>query len=841
MSDKTLKIVMAVEDKATGQLQKIAMSQAQVFRQMDREAGIASRNMARSAEGVNKQTVSMAGAWRDVAKGAFMAAAAFALVESAARAAIAPWARGIESIDKLKMSAAGLAAVITGMAADKSNPAETFKQSLDYSTQTMEKLERWDALTIASGDNLRDMNSMLAQGGFILDTNNEEHKKFVLSLANAIGIFAQGQNMEIQYLQETRALMEGTAKATGRVAMYLDTQIPGGLKDFVGQVKAGKAHWEDLNQYLVGINAATGELSLTWMAMKSTMSTIVDRVLREGMAGAYADILGSVDSINKWLVDENGQLTENAKILKGDIAATWGVIKATMEEIVGLGSKAWEAWKWLGLSEKFEGMVAYREGRLPSWFGKSPESRKQLEDSTAKQRAELAALEARRVALARPASNGLLSRLHVLGPQDEALAAIERAESLAQMKLWQYEDQIKLVSAKPATAAVAPATKLPGAEPDDSALKKAAAARQAIQDAWEREFEASQKRIAEATLEGTDYRLWVMEGEKDKSLAIARKAGADLGEIYRSYALEEQSILDEGNKKKLESVQKFADDFVQEIYESNRYVLEAQKELQDLADAIIKANRTPKEIYEEQLAELAKLRDAGLLTSEIFERAKKAAGEDLADAGKSAFKDLEDAARGWGNAFTDTMADMVMTGKGSFSDLANSIIRDMIRMQIQSSITGPLLGLASKGIGALFSPVAAGAIGTVEAGVPMVNAHVGHAGGLIGSDGFPTRQVPAALFHGAPKFHSGGEVPIIAQTGERIIPRGQSVGSDVEINIIDQRRGGEPVRAQESRGPDGKRMIQILVRDTVRAGMANGEYDGAMRQNYGVGRVGISR
>lgn len=59
----------------------------------------------------------------------------------------------------------------------------------------------------------------------------------------------------------------------------------------------------------------------------------------------------------------------------------------------------------------------------------------------------------------------------------------------------------------------------------------------------------------------------------------------------------------------------------------------------------------------------------------------------LKDAGKDTFAELTRAVEGWGNTFTDTLADMIMTGKASFGDLANSVIRDLLRMQIKSSIT----------------------------------------------------------------------------------------------------------------------------------------------------------
>ena len=70
-----------------------------------------------------------------------------------------------------------------------------------------------------------------------------------------------------------------------------------------------------------------------------------------------------------------------------------------------------------------------------------------------------------------------------------------------------------------------------------------------------------------------------------------------------------------------------------------------------------------------------------------FNDGLKTVQESMADVVIKGIKGMEDA-----------LVDFVMTGKLSFKDLANSIIRDMVRMQIQQSITKPL----SNFIGGLF-------------------------------------------------------------------------------------------------------------------------------------------
>ena len=65
--------------------------------------------------------------------------------------------------------------------------------------------------------------------------------------------------------------------------------------------------------------------------------------------------------------------------------------------------------------------------------------------------------------------------------------------------------------------------------------------------------------------------------------------------------------------------------------------------------------------------------------------------------------------------------------------------------------------------------------------MPDYGAPVPHKGGIIGETSFPTRMVSPSVFANAPRFHLGSnEVPIIAEKGEKIIPKDQvSRGSGV--------------------------------------------------------------
>jgi len=162
----------------------------------------------------------------------------------------------------------------------------------------------------------------------------------------------------------------------------------------------------------------------------------------------------------------------------------------------------------------------------------------------------------------------------------------------------------------------------------------------------------------------------------------------------------------------------------------------------------------------------------------------------------------------------------VMTGKVDFNSLANSIISDLIRIQIQRAITLPLANWAMS----FFTPAASAALPLGSGDLMGVNANVAHSGGLLGADGLPSRQVDMGVFTGARRFHTGGlvsgEVPIIARQGEAVFTPGQlrALGGavagrpqvNVEVNVINRASGVE-TRVEQQQQPDGSTRLDVIV------------------------------
>ncbi len=202
----------------------------------------------------------------------------------------------------------------------------------------------------------------------------------------------------------------------------------------------------------------------------------------------------------------------------------------------------------------------------------------------------------------------------------------------------------------------------------------------------------------------------------------------------------------------------------------------------------------------------------------------------------SAFKSMEDA-----------LTQFVMTGKLDFNSLANSIISDLIRIQIQRAITLPLANWAMS----LFTPAASTALPLGSGDLMGVNANIAHSGGLLGTDGLPSRQVGSAVFTGARRFHTGGlvsgEVPIIARQGEAVFTPGQlrALGGavatksqvNVEVNVINRASGVE-TRVEQQQQPDGSTRLDVIV-EQMEARMARSISQGSglaptLERRYGL-------
>ena len=255
----------------------------------------------------------------------------------------------------------------------------------------------------------------------------------------------------------------------------------------------------------------------------------------------------------------------------------------------------------------------------------------------------------------------------------------------------------------------------------------------------------------------------------------------------------------------------------------------ARKEANQIEDAGLRA-QTIQSINDALARQLPIVEDLVRANTEYqrsFEYGAKSALRTYVDDATNAAKRAQQVTTNAFRSMEDALTKFVMTGKLDFKSMADSIIADLVRIQIQRSITLPLanwLGSVIPGMGGA-STGSAMPLGSTDLMGTMAN--VAHSGGVIGSDALISRPVNPGVFSGAPRFHTGGilsgEVPIIAQEGEAVFTRGQmrALGGalsarqqppavNVQVNVVNQARGVD-ARIEQQRQPDGGLRLDVFI------------------------------
>lgn len=219
-------------------------------------------------------------------------------------------------------------------------------------------------------------------------------------------------------------------------------------------------------------------------------------------------------------------------------------------------------------------------------------------------------------------------------------------------------------------------------------------------------------------------------------------------------------------------------------------------------------------------AELARLRE--LMGDNMAARAQKLEQdfktplEKLAQSWGSVTKNMEEASVGWANSTADAFTNLVMTGKADFKSLADSIIKDLIRIQIQKAIAAAI-NVFSGGSGSLFA-FANGGIMTETGSAPLKKyANGGIANSpqlaLFGEGSMPEAYVP---------LPDGRTIPVTLKGAGQ---GGSQVVNQVEVNITVNKDGttntstsGEEANSYRMMGERIRAVIQEEMLKQTRPG-----------------------
>lgn len=203
--------------------------------------------------------------------------------------------------------------------------------------------------------------------------------------------------------------------------------------------------------------------------------------------------------------------------------------------------------------------------------------------------------------------------------------------------------------------------------------------------------------------------------------------------------------------------------------------------------------------------------------SEAREQAEEAAG---------AYREIwETAAQGIGSSLESAVATAARRGKIEADKLLADLVADIAVAITRAYVTKPLVD----GIGTFIDSFAAHGA-AYDGGVRV-----------FASGGVVDRPTLFPMARGAGLMGEAGPEAVLplkrGPDGRLGVGAGPSGGNtSVIINDMRSASGAEPVEVEETRGPDGERMLQIMIRDEMNRQFGTGGVDKAMRNNYGVTR-----
>lgn len=211
---------------------------------------------------------------------------------------------------------------------------------------------------------------------------------------------------------------------------------------------------------------------------------------------------------------------------------------------------------------------------------------------------------------------------------------------------------------------------------------------------------------------------------------------------------------------------------------------------------------------------------------------------DYADSATNAAQLAQDAITGGFKGMEDALVDFVTTGKMNFADFADSVIKDLARIAIQQSITGPLASAAGGLLSNLFSPsvasVGAPKVGYAKGGVPGVPSLHAYANSIVSKPTvFPFAKGVGLMGEAGPE----AIMPLKRGPDGTLGVRGG--GSNVVVNVIESPgNGGQRQERQEG----GTTIIDIMV-EQIEAKLASNTMRGqgplysANKQAFGLTRA----
>lgn len=284
-------------------------------------------------------------------------------------------------------------------------------------------------------------------------------------------------------------------------------------------------------------------------------------------------------------------------------------------------------------------------------------------------------------------------------------------------------------------------------------------------------------------------------------------------------------------------------DYVDAMNELNAQigkVTQASSTASDKVDSWLKAQAASMKDSSEQIAELQKRLDAGLVPADQVEAAKNHIEQlrqgisGLSDEWAKYRKEFQD-------KFVDTLIDGFEKGKFAFKDMMRTFLVEIAKSNIKQALTKELTfdKLSGGGLTSLFGGIK-GLFGFAKGGIFDKGTFGDHLNSVVNSPTFFGFQGQSRSMQPGVMGEAGAEAVIPLTRGSDgklgIAASGQAAAAPVNVNIINN--APVQVSATSTQNAQGGTDITMTIVSTVAGAVMDGSLDGAMGAAYGLRRRG---
>jgi len=718
--------------------------------------------------------------------------------------------------------------------------------SADELKYVQEGLYQQSLRSFSSYESSVDLYSRFAKATETLGTSQSEllritetlNKAMIISGAtqeeskNAIIQLSQGMASGVLRGEEFNSIMENGSRISKMLADYLKVDI-GQLREMA---KEGKITSETMiKAFQASAETIENEFSKMQPTIDQAMTnlkTVFGRLLSDSNKSAEG---------TKSVADEIMKLAQTIEQNKP------GIIEL-FSEIISLAGKAAKAIGNIGQS--LQGWGAVKRGELgigefatmgpadlKKWLAGNDTEEKRINN-------QIARLRQKRAGAILP---------HYQAPIDKEIAQLEAKLKAAQGKESTVDNYVPSSGRKPGTGGAGGKDKKGSGKSE--AEKAFERGQQAIQ-----QLEREQAAIGDVTRE--EQMLWEVtkgkykdldEGQKKRLIGLA----SEIDSLSQMNEAEKDIIKNwEENEKSIDGLREQAATIGMTEAQVTLYKLalkDATKEQMESASAtladieqktalkqILEDIKSPYQEYLDKIATANGLLVTGQLSIEDYTLYMSKLSEEmekLTDDGKDQFKELKDAIEGWGKDSAKAIADFAIKGAGSFSDMTESIIADLMQMMIYQNITKSLFSGISTG---LFGDAATGATGLLSG---IFGGNRASGGSVSPGKMYEVNEtgLPELLNVGNRQFlmmgNSAGSV--VAAAGASSGGGSSSpVGGAPIVNIFNS-SGAEVTTREGTQGADLDVMVDALV--AKKLGQRTSQSSRAIRNNYGAKEPLVTR